>query len=52
MLVFLSDLHLTDGSSGTTIHPRAFCHFFRILLNVIGDAKENNIDKVHLAQSF
>ena len=25
MLVFLSDLHLTDGSSGTTIYPRAFC---------------------------
>ena len=23
MLVFLSDLHLTDGSSGTTIHRRA-----------------------------
>lgn len=27
MPVFLSDLHLTDGASRSTIHRRAFCKF-------------------------
>jgi UDP-2,3-diacylglucosamine pyrophosphatase LpxH len=40
MLVFLSDVHLTDGSSGTTINPAAFAKFCRILRDVIGKDKE------------
>lgn len=48
MLIFISDLHLTDGSSGTTIHPRAFCKLFELLLDIIGDPKKNKIQKVHL----
>jgi UDP-2,3-diacylglucosamine pyrophosphatase LpxH len=48
MLVFLSDLHLTDGSSGSTIHPRAFCKFKQMLLNIIGKPEDTKIRKVHL----
>ena len=40
MLVFLSDVHLTDGSSGTTINPAAFAKFCRILADVIGKGRE------------
>ncbi|HEC99246.1 MAG TPA: hypothetical protein ENN18_02535 [Proteobacteria bacterium] len=48
MLVFLSDLHLTDGSSGTTIDPRAFNKFCRILEDVVGDPKESNIKNLEI----
>lgn len=49
MLVFLSDLHLTDGRSGTTIHPMAFCKFSDILLDVMGDTpNEIGIYKIQL----
>lgn len=48
MLVFLSDVHLTDGSSGTTIDPRAFNKFCRILEDVIGDTKESNIKNLEI----
>jgi UDP-2,3-diacylglucosamine pyrophosphatase LpxH len=37
MLVILSDVHLTDGSSGTTINPEAFQKFGKILLDILGD---------------
>ncbi|MDD2903482.1 MAG: metallophosphoesterase [Syntrophales bacterium] len=39
MLVLLSDIHLTDGTSGTTINPRAFQKFGNILLDIIGENK-------------
>jgi UDP-2,3-diacylglucosamine pyrophosphatase LpxH len=48
MLVFVSDLHLTDGSSGTTIHPRAFCKLSQLLLDIIGDPQKTKIKKIHL----
>jgi len=31
MLVIISDLHLTDGTSGVTIHPGAFAIFAKRL---------------------
>ncbi|MEW5949407.1 MAG: hypothetical protein AB1711_08340 [Thermodesulfobacteriota bacterium] len=49
MLVFLSDVHLTDGSSGTTIDPRAFNKFCRILEDVVGDPRESNIKNLEIA---
>ena len=52
MLVFLSDVHLTDGSSGTTINPAAFAKFCRILYDVIGKnrerANQKPIEKVEI----
>jgi UDP-2,3-diacylglucosamine pyrophosphatase LpxH len=49
MLVILSDVHLTDGSSGTTINLAAFNKFRLILQDIIGDKpKEYGIDKIHL----
>jgi UDP-2,3-diacylglucosamine pyrophosphatase LpxH len=48
MLVFLSDIHLTDSSSGTEIDPRAFKKFSDLLLNIIGDPKENHIEQVEV----
>lgn len=45
MLVFLSDVHLTDGSSGTTINPAAFEKFCRILHDVIGRGRERTDQK-------
>lgn len=48
MLVFLSDIHLTDGSSGTTIDPRAFNKFCQMMKNIIGDAKKSNIKNVEI----
>jgi UDP-2,3-diacylglucosamine pyrophosphatase LpxH len=49
MLVILSDVHLTDGTSGTTINPAAFNKFRLVLQDVIGDnPKEYGLEKVHL----
>jgi UDP-2,3-diacylglucosamine pyrophosphatase LpxH len=48
MLVFLSDVHLTDGSSGTTIVPQAFKKFCQILSDIIGDAKASHIDRIEI----
>lgn len=48
MLVFLSDIHLTDGSSGTQIAPRAFKKFCELLLNIIGQPSETKINKVEV----
>jgi len=48
VLVFLSDIHLTDGSLGTEIDPRAFKKFADLLLNIIGDPKENRIKQVEV----
>ena len=49
MLVLLSDLHLTDGTSGTTINPRAFQKFSKILLDVLGEKpRRDHIEKIEL----
>lgn len=48
MLVFLSDVHLTDGSSGTEIDPRAFRKLCDLLTNIIGKPQENNIKNVEI----
>jgi len=48
MLVFASDIHLTDGSSGTTIDPRAFDKFGRSLEDIIGDPKTSKIQEVEI----
>jgi len=48
MLVFASDIHLTDGSSGTTIDPRAFDRFCKSLADIIGAPKESNIKDVEI----
>jgi UDP-2,3-diacylglucosamine pyrophosphatase LpxH len=45
MLVFLSDVHLTDGSSGTTIKSAAFAKFCRILSDVVGKGRERDDQK-------
>lgn len=42
MLVFLSDTHLTDGSSGETIKPTAFRIFSDNLQQLIGSVKKEN----------
>ncbi len=48
MLVFLSDIHLTDGSSGTTIDPRAFNKFSRMLTDIVGDPEKSKIRNIEI----
>jgi len=48
MLVILSDVHLTDGSSGTTIDPRAFRKFSSLVKTVIGNPTEAKIRDVEI----
>jgi hypothetical protein len=48
MLVILSDIHLTDGTSGTTIVPRAFKKFGNILSDIIGDPQQAKIKKIQI----
>lgn len=48
MLVFISDTHLTDGTSGTTIVPRAFEKLCRSLNDVIYDPAKSKIRKVEM----
>jgi len=48
MLVIFSDIHLTDGTSGTTIVPRAFKKFGNILSDMIGDPKEAKIKEIQI----
>jgi UDP-2,3-diacylglucosamine pyrophosphatase LpxH len=48
MLVFLSDVHLTDGSSGTTIDPRAFNKFGRMLKDIVGDPRQSNVKNIEI----
>jgi UDP-2,3-diacylglucosamine pyrophosphatase LpxH len=45
MLVFISDVHLTDGTSGTTIVPRAFDKLCRSLDDIIQASEKSNIIK-------
>ena len=44
----MSDVHLTDGTSGTTIAPRAFKKFGNILTDIIGDPKAAKIKKIDI----
>lgn len=48
MLVFLSDIHLTDGSSGMEIDPRAFQKFCSLLDIIIGKPSETKINNVEI----
>jgi UDP-2,3-diacylglucosamine pyrophosphatase LpxH len=48
MLVFLSDVHLTDGSSGTEIDPRAFKKLTDLLTVIIGKPQETNIHNLEV----
>lgn len=48
MLVILSDIHLTDGTSGTTIEPRAFQKFGNILNDIIGDPDQAKIKEIQI----
>jgi UDP-2,3-diacylglucosamine pyrophosphatase LpxH len=48
MLVFLSDVHLTDGSSGTQIAPRAFKKFCDLMVNIIGNPSQTKINQVEV----
>jgi UDP-2,3-diacylglucosamine pyrophosphatase LpxH len=58
MLVFISDVHLTDGTSGTTIVPRAFDKLCRSLEDIInGSARSgqpiiNHVELVLLGDIF
>ncbi len=48
MLVLLSDLHFTDGSSGETIHSGAFRGFVEDLSRMARDAKARDLEIVLL----
>jgi UDP-2,3-diacylglucosamine pyrophosphatase LpxH len=48
MLVVISDVHLTDGTSGTIISPEAFNKFCRILDEIIWKPEETKIRKVEI----
>jgi UDP-2,3-diacylglucosamine pyrophosphatase LpxH len=58
MLVFISDVHLTDGTSGTTIVPRAFDKLCRSLEGIIQESEKNpatrikNVELVLLGDIF
>ncbi|MBU1781892.1 hypothetical protein KKD87_00775, partial [bacterium] len=48
MLVLISDLHLTDGSSGETINCGAFEKFTLCLEGMAEKAQANNVEVVFL----
>ncbi len=48
ILVFLSDIHLTDGSSGTEIDPRAFKKLSDLLTVIIGKPEETKIKSLEI----
>ncbi len=48
MLVFLSDIHFTDGTSGETIHSGAFRGFVQDLSRMARDAKARDLEVVLL----
>ena len=52
MLVFLSDIHFTDGSSGETIHSGAFRGFVQDLSRMARDAKARDLEIVLLGDIF
>ena len=52
MLVFISDLHLTDGSSGETINSGAFQKFTLRLEDMVNNAKAKSVEIVLLGDIF
>jgi hypothetical protein len=52
MLVFISDLHLTDGTSGETINSGAFNKFAYYLENMAVTSKANEVEVVLLGDIF
>ncbi len=52
MLVFISDIHLTDGTSGETINAGAFKKFTQYLEDLILTAKAKNVKVVLLGDIF
>lgn len=52
MLVFLSDIHWTDGTSGETIHSGAFRGFVQDLARMVKDAKARDLEVVFLGDIF
>ena len=48
MLVFLSDIHWTDGTSGETIHSGAFRGFVQDLSRMAKDARAKDLEVVLL----
>ena len=48
MLVFISDIHLTDGSSGETIKSTAFKIFSDNLKQLVKSVKKSNLEEVKL----
>lgn len=47
MLVIISDIHLTDGTSGKTIHSGAFQRFTLYLKDMVETAKAREIEIGH-----
>ncbi|MDH5541615.1 MAG: metallophosphoesterase [Nitrospinota bacterium] len=52
MLVFISDLHLTDGSSGETINAGAFRKFTTVVGEMVEKAKADSLEIVFLGDIF
>lgn len=52
MLVIISDIHLTDGTSGETIHPGAFQKFALYLKDMVETAKAQELKIVFLGDIF
>ena len=52
MLVFISDIHLTDGSSGETMHPGAFRKFTIYLQDMVETAKPDRVEIVMVGDVF
>jgi len=52
MLVFISDIHLTDGTSGETINPGAFEKFVLYLEDMADTAQAKELEIVLLGDIF
>ena len=52
MLIFISDIHLTDGSSGETIKPGAFKKFTMLLEDLVQIADTKEVELVFLGDIF
>ena len=52
MLIFLSDIHFTDGTSGETIHSGAFRGFMQDLTRTAKSAGATDLEVVLLGDSI
>jgi len=52
MIVFFSDIHLTDGTSGTTINPEAFELFAERVLDLVGRRHPRDVRLVLLGDGL